>query len=220
MIRHDLSRRPARAAGLVSVLWLAAMGLASAQFPPPPGQPGPASASPFPPPPGQAQPNPASASPFPPVPGQSGPARSAAPSGPSPFSAPGAGPQGKNPCEDFLPIRQNAEKGAAAIQAAGQRNASREEVCPLFRRFAAAEAQMVKFLVANQKSCGVPPEAVKQARAQHAQTLKIRTQVCSAGPVAPRGPSLSDAFGSSPLPEEPKSGRGTFDTLTGNALSR
>jgi hypothetical protein len=212
------------AAAMAFALWLAGADFAAAQFPPPPGQqaspfpqpPGQGGASPFPPPPGQS--GPSNASPFPPAPGQSGPARSAAPSGPSPFPAPGAqaAPQGQHPCEAFVPIRQEAEKNAAAIKAASDRKAAREEVCPLFRRFAASEAKMVKFLETNQKMCGIPADAVKNAKAQHAQTLKIRTGVCStAAPAGPRAPSLSDAFGGAPLPDEPKRGRGTFDTLTG-----
>ncbi len=227
-----------RFVGGASVLILLGVGPVAAQFPPPPGPGGAATANPFPPPPGQqgsanpfppppgsgAAPAPqaTSADPFPPVGGQPGPARSAAPSGGSPFPAPGAmAPQGQNPCEAFLPIRAEAEKGAAAIRSAGERKAAREQVCGLFRTFAASEAKMVRFLEANQKTCNVPADAVKQAKAQHAQTLKIRTQVCSAGPApGPRAPQLSDAFGSAPLPEEPKRGHGTFDTLTGNALGR
>jgi hypothetical protein len=214
-----------RAAAMSVALWLFGAGVAAAQFPPPPGQqaspfpppPGQGGASPFPPPPGQS--GPSSASPFPPAPGQSGPAQSAAPSGPSPFPTPGAQarPQGQHPCESFVPIRQEAEKNAAAIKAASDRKATREEVCPLFRRFAASEAKMVKFLESNQQMCGIPPEAVKSAKAQHANTLKIRTGVCSAAPAGPRAPSLSDAFGGggAPLADEPVRGRGTFDTLTG-----
>jgi hypothetical protein len=180
---------------------------AAAQFPPPPGQAAaPGGASPFPPPPGQA-------SPFPPPSGQARPTQGPA----SPFPPPGA--TLRNPCEAFIPLRQDAEKNAAAIQAAGQRKASREEVCPLFRNFAAAEAKMVKFLETNQTMCGVPPDAVKQAKSTHARTIQTRNQICSAG-AAPRGPSLSDAFGGPALPDAPKPGRGTFDTLTGSPLGR
>ena len=80
---------------------------------------------------------------------------------------------------------------------------------------------MVKFLVDNQKRCGVPAEAVKEARSQHAETIKIRNQVCAAPP-KPAGPSLSDAFGGAavPAPAERQRGYGIFDTLTGNALDR
>jgi hypothetical protein len=53
--------------------------------------------------------------------------------------------------------------------------------------------------------------------------VKIRTQVCNAA-AAPRpaAPSLSDALGGPVIatPENTKTGRGTFDTLTGNALAK
>ena len=110
-----------------------------------------------------------------------------------------------------------------AIQAASERKASREEVCPLFKRYAIAEANMVKFLVKNKTACGVPDRAVKLARENHAKTLQIRNNVCRAGPAAPAGPSLSDALGGPIIADDTsarQSGRSTFDTLTGNALSR
>jgi hypothetical protein len=193
-----------RALAIASVLLVAGVTQAVAQFPPPPGQSG---ASPFPPPPGQS-------SPFPSPPGQGGP-----PPRSSPFPAPGQ-QAGGHACEAFLPIRQAAENGAAAIRAAGERKATREEVCPLFKTFTAAEAKMVKFMEKNQSLCGVPADAVKQVKANHTRTVTMRNQVCSAGP-APRGPSLSDALGGPLIPSEaPKPGRGTFDTLTGSPLGR
>lgn len=211
------------ALAVASVVVLAGLSQALAQFPPPPGQSSqPAGASPFPPPPSQSSPFPAppgqasapGSSPFPGPPS----VRSGAPAGGrlSPFAAPGAAPAASNPCEGFVALRQDAEKNAAAIKAAGDRKAAREEVCPLFQRFVASEAKMVKFMEVNQRQCGVPPEAIKQVKGNHGKSQQIRNQVCSAGPSAPRGPSLSDAFGSSAAPAEaPKPGRGTFDTLTG-----
>jgi hypothetical protein len=195
-----------RAWGMALLLVLAGAPAAWAQFPPPPNP----SANPFPPPPGAAPP--AQSSPFP-APG----AAAAPPASPFPPTGPAA-PAGKNPCEDFMPIRAVAEKEAAAIQAAGKRKAPREELCPLFRKFALAESKMVKFLQTHQKTCGVPADAVKQAGLNHSQTIKIRNQVCSAGP-APAAPRLSDAFGGPTLPGT-RPGRGTFDTLTGNPFNR
>ncbi len=222
------------ALAVASAVVLAGLSQALAQFPPPPGQSSqPAGASPFPPPPGQNNPfppPPSQSSPFPPPPGQAsapgsspfpGPpsVRSGAPAGGrlSPFAPPGSAPAASSPCESFVALRQDAEKNAAAIKAAGDRKATREEVCPLFQRFVASEAKMVKFMETNQQLCGVPPEAVKQVKGNHGRSTQMRNQICSAGPSAPRGPSLSDAFGGSVVApaEAPKPGRGTFDTLTG-----
>jgi hypothetical protein len=183
----------------------------ASQFPPAPGQSGA-----FPPPTGQSGSQSRQASPFPPAPGQSAPqgGRQAGP-------VPPAGDRGI--CGKFVSIRSAVEKGGEAIQAAGKRKASREEVCPLFKRFAVREARMVKFLVDNQSNCGVPDQAIKIARTNHAKTLQIRNQVCNAAPAAPTGPTLSDALGGPIIADDTSAkqpGRGTFDTLTGNVLSR
>ena len=130
---------------------------------------------------------------------------------------------GKHPCEAFVGLRSDAEKGAQAIQAAGKRKATREQVCPLFKQFAAAEGKMLKFMEANQKLCGVPPTAVKQIKGNYDRTIQMRDQICAAGgpgPARPAGPSLSDALGAPLVAEPPKRGRSTFDTLSGNVLNR
>ena len=205
-----------RTAAVACVLIGVGFSQAQAQFQSPGGM----SANPFPPPPGQtAQPG---GDPFPPSPG--GPARDgAARGGPSPFPEPGGGGGGggnQAVCAKFPEIRADTEKAAGAIKAASEKKASREEVCPLFQRFAAAEARMLKFLTDNQRNCGVPADAIRTVKGSHARTLQMRTAVCRAAPVA--GPSLSDALSSPILPDadEKKPGRGTFDTLTGSPLSR
>jgi hypothetical protein len=128
-------------------------------------------------------------------------------------------------CATFPGIRGEVEKAGLAIKTASDRKATREEVCPLFKTFALREAKMVKFLVSNQAACGVPGDAIKAAKSAHARTLQIRSQVCSAAPAGPAaGPSLSDALGGPIIADDTTTqqpGRGgTFDTLTGNALSR
>jgi hypothetical protein len=193
----------------VVLTWVGLSG-AAAQFLPMPGQSG---VFPPPPAPGQSQ-----SSPFPPAPqpGQQAPRAGGA----SPFPPPGAS---QSVCETFPAIRDAAEKDARAIQAAGERKATPEEVCPLFRRFAAKESRMVKFMVDHQKTCGVPPDAVKQVRANHARTVQIRNDVCNAASApAPAGPSLSDALGGPIIADDTSAQRGfgTFETLTGNPFRR
>jgi hypothetical protein len=188
------------------ILVLAGLSAAPAQFLPGPGQSTPASQ--FPPVSGQS-------SPFPPPPGQSGPQGGRAAGFPPPAR--------QSVCETFPAIRSEVEKGGQAIQAAGQRKASREEVCPLFKHYVNTEAKMIKFLVSNQTACGVPADAIKAAKASHAKAVQIRNNVCSAGPAAPTGPTLSDALGGPIIADDTSAkqpGRGTFDTLTGNVLSR
>jgi len=194
-------------------------------------------ASPFPPPPAPGQQTGQSSSVFPPPPGQvrapaaggftaapQGGGFSAAPQGGG-FGAPGgAGPsEAQKVCLNFPSIREEVEKGAATIKAASERKATREEVCPLFKSFALKEAKLVKFLVTNEKLCGVPPKVITQVKSNHSSTIKIRNQVCSNAPSGPPpGPTLSDALGGPVIADDPtvNKGRGTFDTLTGNVLSR
>jgi hypothetical protein len=139
--------------------------------------------------------------------------------------APPGGQQQQPPCyNDFLPLRQEAEKRAGAVRAASEKKASPQEACQLMGQFADAEAKVVKFVETNGTWCGIPADAVQQMKANHGKTLQIRKRICTAAaaPARPAGPSLSDALGTSavPTPQTTKRGRGTFDTLTGNALER
>ena len=124
----------------------------------------------------------------------------------------------------FPALREDVEKGAAVIRAASARKASREEVCPIFKVFAVKEAKMIAFLETNQKLCGVPPNVITQVKTNHAATIRIRNTVCSAAPAGPgAAPTLSDALGGPIIADDQSAklpGRGTFDTLTGNALQK
>ena len=115
------------------------------------------------------------------------------------------------------------EKGAAVIKAASERKASREEVCPLFKSFAAKEGKMVTFLETNQKLCGVPPKVIAQVKTNHAKTVQHPQHRLQRRrrPGRRPAPTLSDALGGPIIADDTsakKPGRGTFDTLTGNAL--
>jgi hypothetical protein len=158
------------------------------------------------------------------TPGMSQPAMGA------PAGAP-PGPGGQPPCfNDFMPLRQDAEKRAGAIQAAAKRKAPREEICKLFKNFAEAEVKVVKFVATNQQWCGIPPQAVEQMKANHTKTVQTRDKICSGegppgmagGPPRPSGPGLSEALGTSRMstPNTSAGRSGAFETLTGNALTR
>jgi hypothetical protein len=201
----------------VCILLFAGLSETAGQFLPMPGQAAPAGQFPpvagqpsaFPPPPGQS-------SAFPAPPGQFGP--------PSGQASPFPPASGQSVCATFPAIREEAEAGAKLIKAAADRKATPEQVCPLFKSFAAKEARMLKFLETNRALCGVPAQAINQVKSNHSNTLRIRNQVCNpraAGP--PPGPTLSDAIGGPIIADDTsanKPGRGTFDTLTGNVLSR
>jgi hypothetical protein len=128
-------------------------------------------------------------------------------------------------CRELLTLRDETQKHGMAIQKANERKADVKDACRLFKNFLAAEAKFIKGLEDNSRTCGVPPEAIKQAREGHAKAGQIGKQVCEAAAQGPRpvGPSLSDALGAGPvMPDGSKSstGSGAFDTLSGNVLSR
>lgn len=152
---------------------------------------------------------------------QAAPAPMSAPAGPSPFDRPGQAQM--PPCmKDFMPLRDDTEKKAKAVQAAAKRKIPPPEACKLFTALVASQDKLLKFTSANSAACGIPQEIVGQIKQAHTQTDQVRTRVCEAaarGP-APSGPSLSEALGTSRLadPSNIKRGGGTFDTLTGTPL--
>jgi hypothetical protein len=200
---------------------------AQGAFPAPlPGQTGAANSSPFPPVNGAAPPTsfgaaPAAAAPgpFPPV--------GATPFANTPFAAP---PTQAGPVDDcmkaFLPLREEAEKRGKLIKAASDRHAPPSEACKLIGNFAAAEVKMVKYVESHISKCGIPPQILDQLKNGHKGTESMQQKVCAAAEQmarGPAGPSLSDVLGSATaLPEAAtaKKGGGTFDTLSGNALTR
>lgn len=132
---------------------------------------------------------------------------------------------GKMPCEDeYVPLRTDAQNKGNAIRAVAERKAPREEICAAFKTFVAAEAKMVKFVEQNGQRCGVPADIAKVMKANHGKSVNIRNQVCNAArAAAPPPPSLSDALGTSRVPDTSniRTGRGgTYDTLTGSPLAR
>lgn len=147
----------------------------------------------------------------------------------APVLSPWAQPQqpAEPPCfKQFVKLRDEAQKRAGLIQAASARSPkpTAKEACSLFNSFSAAEAKLIKYAADNAASCGIPAQVVTQMKEQHLKTTGIRTNVCraaAAGPPRPAGPSLSDAL-SAPIPDSHniRTGRGTFDTLTGSPLGR
>lgn len=141
---------------------------------------------------------------------------------------PGAAPGGAPPClADFVPLRDEAQKRAAALNAAGKRKAPPQELCKLIRSFTEAEAKVVKFMADNSQWCGIPAQVGAEARTNHERTVQMRQKICAVAenqinaPAKPRGPGLSEALGTQrPQLDTPATGRGTFDTLTGSAIKR
>lgn len=179
-------------------------------------------------------------SPFPPVNG----APRASIGGPSPFPSNGAppvaggafgAPQGGPPpgaedcMKEFMPLRKEAERRGKLIKAASDRHAPAAEACKLIGNFSQAEVKMIKYVHTNQQKCGIPAQVTEQLKDGHKNTEKMLKQVCNVAhqqatqPRGPAGPSLADVLGSSASASEPtrsKKGGSTFDTLSGNVLTR
>ena len=131
-------------------------------------------------------------------------------------------PPGGTQCSDFGKLTAEAQERSALVSAAMKAKADRKELCTLMTNFVAAETSVVKFLEANKVWCGVPDEALKASKTNHEKSMKFRTMACSEEGPRPKAPSLSDAIKSPSLDtaKNTKTGRGTFDTLTGNPLAR
>ena len=179
---------------------------------------------------------------FPPVNG----APAASLGGPSPFPSNGAppvagagafsGPPGGGPppggedcMKEFMPLRKEAERRGKLIKAASDRHAPASEACKLIGNFSQAEVKMIKYVHTNQQKCGIPAQVTEQLKSGHKNTEKMLKQVCNVAhqqatqPRGPAGPSLADVLGSSASASEPargKKGGSTFDTLSGNVLTR
>jgi len=129
-------------------------------------------------------------------------------------------PRQPSVCDSFVSIRKEAEQGMAALQAANQRKAPREEFCQIFTRLSVATSKMSKFMEQNKSVCRVPDEAIQHARADYVKIMGFRKQACAQN-AAPAGPSLSDVLGAPLLPDSTSNKQdGIFNTLTGNPLTR
>jgi hypothetical protein len=134
-----------------------------------------------------------------------------------------AAAQGAPQCADFPRLSAEAKKRADAVQAAINAKADRKQICTLLTTFVASEATVIKFLEENKEWCGVPNQAIATSKTNHEKSIKFKTMACAAD-AAPqvKPPSLSDAIKTPSVDSSAntKTGRGTFDTLTGNPLAR
>jgi hypothetical protein len=129
---------------------------------------------------------------------------------------------------EFLPLRQEAEKRGQLLKAAGEKRSGPDVACKLMGGFLQSEVKMIKYIEANGARCHIPSQVADQLKTSHKGNEAMKTKICMAAEQvrnqAPAGPSLSDVLGSAAaLPEATvakKSGGGTFDTLSGNALAR
>jgi hypothetical protein len=130
--------------------------------------------------------------------------------------------------KQFVPLREEAQRRGQLIKAAGDRHAGPDEACKLIKNFAQAEIKMLTYVEKNSEKCGIPSQVTDQLKVGHKNTEALQTRVCDvAQKVQARNaaavPTFADVLGSSAgLPEATpaKKGGSSFDTLTGNVLSR
>jgi hypothetical protein len=137
----------------------------------------------------------------------------------------GGGPQ-RDCMGEIQPLLADAEQKGKAIKPAAATK-KQPVVCQAFRNLAAAEGKIIKYFEDHGVECRVPPDALKARKGNFVKIVEIRTKVCdTAAAPGPRAPSLSDALGTSRIPSvstdtpAAKSRGSTFDTLTGNPLTR
>ena len=82
--------------------------------------------------------------------------------------------------EGFMPLRQDAEKKAAAIKAALARKAAPQETCGLITSYVEAEAQLVSYVTTRQTACGIPAAIQEQLKANQARSNEMMRAVCAA----------------------------------------
>jgi hypothetical protein len=132
-----------------------------------------------------------------------------------------AGPAGPQ-CNDFVKLREDAQKKASLVQAASLHKEDRKTMCEAMIHFSAAEGLALKFMQDNMAWCGIPQQAIDNAKVNHAKTVQFQTAVCAEGPTKPKAPTLSDAINTPTVDtgKNTRTGQGTFDTLTGNPLAK
>ena len=102
-------------------------------------------------------------------------------------------------CQQLLTLRDEIQNHGIAIQKANERKASVLEACKLFKIFLASEAQFIRSLEDNSWTCGVPPDAVKQAKEGHAKAAQVGKQVCNAAAQGPRTRGPTGDFFDGPM---------------------
>jgi hypothetical protein len=100
-------------------------------------------------------------------------------------------------CRELMSLRDETQKHGMAIQKANERKATLQDACKLFKNFLAAETKFIRGLEDHSRTCGVPPDAIKQAKEGHAKAGQIGKQVYEAAAQGPRpiGPIPWDALG-------------------------
>jgi hypothetical protein len=118
-----------------------------------------------------------------PLPGDNSPA-SVPPATNGDGSAPSVAPfpvSPQNECmNEFLPLRQEAERRGQLIREASGRHASPGEACKLIGNFVQAETKMIKYVQVKSAVCGILSNILDQLNTGHKHTVEMQTRICNA----------------------------------------
>jgi hypothetical protein len=95
-----------------------------------------------------------------------------------------------SPCQVLRELGGETQKHGAAIRRANERKASVQEACKLFKTFLAAEANFIKELEDNSRTCRVPSDWIKEVKDKHAKASQIGKEFCDMAARGLVGPML------------------------------
>jgi hypothetical protein len=99
----------------------------------------------------------------------------------------GAAPAGPPPaCQQLLSLRDEVQKHAQTLQAAGQKKVKPTELCKLFEAYLGAESKMVKALEESYATCGLPRDVAERVKVSHAKAEQMGKNVCEMAAQGPR----------------------------------
>jgi hypothetical protein len=102
----------------------------------------------------------------------------------SPFGAPQQAPPPE--CQELLKMRDETNRLAKALQAAGTKKAAPEELCKLFKVYLATQSKMLENLEERSAACRIPADVIKQVSAAHARGSQTERRICEVAMLGPQ----------------------------------
>jgi hypothetical protein len=80
---------------------------------------------------------------------------------------------------EFARLRVDVQKKGLAAKAAGERKASREEMCQHITAYSSVESKWVQFTESNVTLCGIPADVLQTLKDVHRNTEQTRNKICA-----------------------------------------
>jgi hypothetical protein len=96
-------------------------------------------------------------------------------------------------CQQLLSLREETQKHAQVLQAAGHKKVKPDELCKLFKAYLGAESKLVMALEESYATCGLPADVPKQVKAQNTKASEMGKNICEMAAQGPR-PLLFDGL--------------------------